>query len=66
MSAFNPFRREYTDRQGAPVVDNLRLGDRQERAISTSGEINASSKIDDLLLRVEKLSSIKTSQNPLY
>ena len=46
MPAFNPFRREYTDRQGAPVVDNLRLGDRQERAISTSGEINASSKID--------------------
>jgi hypothetical protein len=46
MPAFNPFRTQFTDQHGAPVVDNFRLGDRSERAVATSGEINASSKLD--------------------
>lgn len=47
-NALNPFkgRQQFTDAHGAPVVDNFRLGDRAERAVSSLGEINASSKTD--------------------
>ncbi len=45
------------------IVSNLKRAFEQEKlALAT----NASSKIDDLLHRVEKLSSVKTSQNSLY
>lgn len=39
-NALNPFkgRQQFTDAHGAPVVDNFRLGDRAERAVSSLGE----------------------------
>ena len=45
------------------IVYNLKQAFEQERIALAS---NASTKIDDLLQRVEKLSSIKSSQNSLY
>jgi hypothetical protein len=45
------------------IVSNLKQAFEQEKIALAN---NASSKIDDLLRRVEKLSSIKTSQNSLY
>jgi hypothetical protein len=45
------------------IVYNLKQAFEQEKSALAS---NASSKIDDLLHRVEKLSSIKSSQNSLY
>ncbi len=45
------------------IVSNLKQAFEQDKIALAN---NASSKIDDLLRRVEKLSSIKTSQNSLY
>jgi len=45
------------------IVSNIKQAFEQEKIALAN---NASSKIDDLLRRVEKLSSIKTSQNSLY
>lgn len=44
-------------------VANLKQAFEHEKAALAS---NASARIDDLLQRVEKLSSIKTTQNSLY
>ena len=45
------------------IVSNLKQAFEQEKIALAN---NASLKIDDLLRRVEKLSSIKSSQNSLY
>ncbi|CAF1236405.1 unnamed protein product [Adineta steineri] len=45
------------------LVFNLKQAFEQEKSVLAN---NASSRIDDLLHRVEKLSSIKTTQNSLY
>ena len=45
------------------IVSNLKQAFEQEKSALAN---NASTKIDELLHRVEKLSTIKTSQNSLY
>jgi hypothetical protein len=45
------------------IVSNLKQAFEQEKTTLAN---NASSRIDDLLHRVEKLSSIKTTQSSLY